>query len=53
MDHAWFQRFGLTCCKLCGIVKRRDGANKPCPGPVRVELRQSRIISEPRKIAVD
>lgn len=29
----------LTTCKLCGIVKRADGENKPCPGRVRIELR--------------
>ena len=37
--HDWFQRFGLTCCKRCGVVQRADGQNKPCPGPVRVGLR--------------
>lgn len=38
-DHAWVERFGLTCCQRCGIVKRRTGANNPCPGPVRIGLR--------------
>jgi hypothetical protein len=38
-QHLWFERFGLTCCKRCGIVKRRVGENKPCPGPVRIGLR--------------
>lgn len=37
--HLWFERFGLTCCKRCGIVRRRVGLNKPCPGPVRIGLR--------------
>jgi hypothetical protein len=45
-EHAWVQRFGLTCCKRCGIVRRRDGTNKPCSGPVRVELRQNRITRD-------
>ena len=40
--HDWHLRFGLTCCKACGIVRRADGKNKPCPGPVRIGLR-SRI----------
>lgn len=39
MDHSWFQRFGLICCKQCGIVRRADDKNKPCPGPVRLGLR--------------
>jgi hypothetical protein len=43
--HSWFQRFGLTCCKLCGIVRRADGNNSRCPGPVRVGLR-SRVGAE-------
>lgn len=38
-EHAWFKRFGLICCKKCGIVQRADGKNKPCRGPVRVGLR--------------
>ena len=41
--HHWIKRFGLPCCKLCGIVRRADGKNKPCPGPVRGELRSNRI----------
>lgn len=45
--HQWFNRFGLTCCKSCGIVKRADGRNKPCPGKVRVELRENRIKNGP------
>jgi hypothetical protein len=38
-QHLWHKRFGLTCCKACGIVRRADGRNKPCPGPVRLGLR--------------
>jgi hypothetical protein len=41
-DHKWFQhpKFKpLVTCQHCGIVKRADGENKPCPGSVRVELR--------------
>lgn len=29
----------LYCCKQCGIMRRKDGQNKPCRGKVRVELR--------------
>lgn len=43
--HNWFRRFGLTCCKSCGVVKRADGLNNQCPGKVRVELRENRIKS--------
>lgn len=41
-DHIWAQQFGLTCCLRCGIVKRADGKNKPCPGIVHVELRDTK-----------
>lgn len=41
--HHWIRRYGLDCCKLCGIVRRADDKNKPCPGKVRVELRENRI----------
>lgn len=33
LDHDWW------CCSRCGIVRRRDGQNKPCRGRVRVALR--------------
>jgi hypothetical protein len=42
-EHDWIERFGLNCCRKCGIVQRADGLNNPCPGPIRVELRQNRI----------
>jgi len=37
--HLWHERFLLTCCKRCGVVKRRDGPNKPCPGFVPIAMR--------------
>jgi hypothetical protein len=40
--------FDWTASSLCGIVRRRDGLNKPCPGRVRVTLRGS---AEARKEA--
>ena len=39
LEHDWFQRGNLTACRLCGIVQRADGQNKPCRGVVRVVLR--------------
>ena len=41
--HKWIRRFGLKCCQWCGIVARADGQNKPCPGKVRVALRENRV----------
>lgn len=41
-QHAWF-KFKLDSfdsCAKCGIVRRRDDKNKPCPGKVKVELRE-------------
>lgn len=36
MSHVWWTWNGLECCKVCGIVKRRDGKNRPCRGQVKV-----------------
>lgn len=44
--HDWFvhPKFRpLVTCRKCGIVKRADGKEKPCPGPVRVALRENRV----------
>jgi hypothetical protein len=42
-EHDWFEyhssRLVMTCCRNCGIIKREDGKNKPCPGVVPVGLR--------------
>lgn len=42
-EHEWVERkfseMTLTCCNKCGIVKRRDGKNKPCRGVVKIGLR--------------
>lgn len=37
--HDWFHYMTFECCRKCGIVRRRDRKNKPCPGPVRLDLR--------------
>lgn len=41
LSHVWIERFGLTCCGMCGIVRRRDRLNSTCRGLVRVSLRDS------------
>lgn len=41
--HVWHDRFDLTCCKACGIVRRADRQNKPCRGVVKVALRATAI----------
>lgn len=40
-EHEWFKPdfIAYECCKLCGIVKRSDGKNKPCKGRVGISLR--------------
>ena len=46
MAHDWFvhPKFRpLITCRACGVVKQQDGKNKPCPGKVRVELRDNRL----------
>lgn len=40
-SHDWHDYKGLTCCRVCGIVQRRDGQNKPCRGRVKISLRDS------------
>lgn len=40
--HNWHRWKGLTCCKHCGWLKNPKG-NKPCPGKVRVALRENRL----------
>ena len=39
-EHRWFglklTHGVLPCCRWCGIVRRRDGRNKACPGIVRM-----------------
>lgn len=40
-EHYWMMFNNLPCCAHCGIVRRRDGKNKPCRGKVRVELRDA------------
>jgi hypothetical protein len=37
--HSWTDYKGLPVCGICGIVKRAEGTNKPCKGPVFVEPR--------------
>ena len=44
--HIWFihPKFRpLETCKACGVVRRPDGKNGPCPGKVRMQLREIRI----------
>ena len=50
-QHVWSEwKFSdgltLTCCNLCGIVRRADDKNKPCRGKVKVELRASDILRQ-------
>ena len=37
----------LTYCRVCGLVKRRDGKNKPCRGRSKISLR--RLSEKPSK----
>ena len=46
-EHDWFLRewayshpdSHIYVCRKCGIVRRADDKNKPCPGVVKVGLR--------------
>jgi hypothetical protein len=45
-EHYWMMFNNLPCCAHCGIVRRRDGKNKPCRGKVRVALRDASTAAE-------
>ena len=36
--HDWYVPDGYVypICRVCGVVQRRDGKNKPCKGPTRL-----------------
>lgn len=38
--HRWIEFLRLTCCASCGNVRRADGLNAPCKGPVHVILKE-------------
>lgn len=41
--HKWVDNFGIIGCPICGIVKRADGNNKPCPGRApRIAVRKKK-----------
>lgn len=38
-SHDWVKDKDYFWCLTCGYVRRRDGKNKPCCGPVSISLR--------------
>lgn len=42
-EHEWFTygRLNWECCRVCGVVRRKDGNNSPCKGPVAVGPRET------------
>lgn len=40
-EHAWFKFKDDTfdSCAKCGVVRRKDDKNHPCPGKVKITLR--------------
>ena len=41
----WFMNGTVSFCRVCGFVKRRDGQDKPCKGPVKLTLRKATGLS--------
>jgi hypothetical protein len=39
-QHEWWIWDGYECCKVCGVIRRRDDKNSPCKGPVPVGPRK-------------
>lgn len=35
----WLARHDMTYCAICNLVKRADGMNRPCRGPIKLSLR--------------
>jgi hypothetical protein len=50
-EHRWEGFHGLTACSTCGVIKRADGANKPCRGKVDVTLRDDELAAAQRRAA--
>jgi len=50
-EHYWMMFGTLPCCAHCGIVRRRDGKNRPCRGKVRVALRDAAFDAERTKVS--
>ena len=42
-EHEWFTygRLNWECCRVCGVVRRKDGKNSRCRGPVSVGPRNA------------
>jgi len=48
--HRWFTNYDYSLlvgspspvevCEKCGIIRRKDGGNKPCPGEVSMAIRK-------------
>lgn len=41
--HVWGNVKSLIlgeCCRVCGLMRRRDKQNKPCKGPVQITMRE-------------
>jgi hypothetical protein len=42
-EHKWydavFKSVTITACRYCGIVKNKDGENKPCTGIATIKFR--------------
>lgn len=38
MTHDWYRprQYAYPICRICGVVQRTDGKNKPCKGPTRL-----------------
>lgn len=47
--HSWItERHDWQVCERCGIVKRLDGENRPCPGIVQVTPREATPAAVPQ-----
>ena len=47
--HDWYrpQQYAYPICRICGVVMRRDGKNKPCKGPTRLRDMETCVPADP------
>ena len=45
MTHDWYRprQYAYPICRICGVVQRTDGKNKPCKGPTRLRPMEGEI----------
>lgn len=53
VTHDWYRprQFAYLICRICGVVQRTDGKNKPCKGPTRLRQMEGETPSQETPMA--